>query len=390
MKSETVSIGSVCEKVYSGGTPKSTVSEYYIDGNIPWLNTKEISFNRIRNTERRITELGLKNSSAKWVYPPAVIIAMYGVTAGNVATSHIPLTTNQACCNLLLDRNKADYRFVYYYIQWKYKEISGLANGGAQQNLNARQIKDFPISLPNLQLQHEIADILWTIDDKIEINNAINNNLEEQIFSLYRETISTHDCSQIKLEDLCTFQEGYVNPPQGHAEYFDGSVKWLRAVDINESYIINTSRTLTQIGFDSAKKSALLFEPDTIAISKSGTIGRLGLIGDFMCGNRAVINIKPNDKALLTFLYAFLKSKQADFPELAVGSVQKNLYVSILEPLIVEMPSNEVLASLCKRINSNLDMIKRNCFENNTLIALRDTLLPRLMSGEIDISSIEI
>ena len=118
---------------------------------------------------------------------------------------------------------------------------------------------------------------------------------------MYRETISTHDCSQIKLGNLCTFQEGYV--------------------DINESYIINTSRTLTRKGFDSAKKSALLFEPDTIAISKSGTIGRLGLVGDFMRGNRAIINIKPNDKVLLTFLYAFLKSKQTDFPELAVGSV---------------------------------------------------------------------
>ena len=93
---------------------------------------------------------------------------------------------------------------------------------------------------------------------------------------------------------------------------------------------------------------------------------------------------------LLTFLYAFLKSKQTDFPELAVGSVQKNLYVSLLEPLIVKIPSNDTLASLCKKINGNLDMIKNNCFENDSLATLRDTLLPRLMSGEIDISNIEI
>ena len=244
--------------------------------------------------------------------------------------------------------------------------------------------------MPDLLTQRKVTALLGAIDDKIATNTAINKNLEETIFSLYRETISTHDCNQVKLGDLCTFQEGYVNPPQGHVEYFDGNVKWLRAVDVNESYIINTSRTLTQAGFDSAKKSALLFEPDTIAISKSGTIGRLGLIGDFMCGNRAVINIKPNDKALLTFLYAFLKSKQTDFPELAVGSVQKNLYVSLLEPLVVKLPSNAVLTSLCMRINCYLDMIKNNCFENNTLIVLRDTLLPRLMSGEIDVENVEV
>ncbi len=189
---------------------------------------------------------------------------------------------------------------------------------------------------------------------------------------------------------LCRFREGYVNPAQTHPEYFDGDVKWLRAVDINESFIIETSRTLTQTGFQSAKKSAFLFSPNTIAISKSGTIGRLGIVADYMCGNRAVINIAPNDVSLLPFIYAYLKSHQIEFPDLAVGSVQKNLYVSLLEPLIVRIPDSDTLSEFCNAGNAILETVCNNCQENIRLGQIRDTLLPKLMSGELDVSNIEL
>ena len=195
---------------------------------------------------------------------------------------------------------------------------------------------------------------------------------------------------KLNLAELCDFQEGYVNPAQTHPEYFDGEVKWLRAVDINESFIINTSRTLTKTGFESAKKSALLFEPNTIVISKSGTIGRLGIIADYMCGNRAVINIRPKSKEHLPLIYCYLKSRQSEFDDLAVGSVQKNLYISLLEPLIIPCPSDNEVGVFCSTANVMFSRIKNNCIENNNLIVLRDTLLPKLMNGEIDVSQVKI
>ena len=111
-----VKLSDVCFSAYSGGTPYRRNDEYYKNGLIPWLNTKEIIFNRIYKTENYITELGFKNSSAKWVPVNSVIIAMYGATAGRVAINKIPLTTNQACCNLIVDEKKADYRYIYYSI----------------------------------------------------------------------------------------------------------------------------------------------------------------------------------------------------------------------------------------------------------------------------------
>ena len=144
-----------------------------------------------------------------------------------------------------------------------------------------------------------------------------------------------------KLGEYCEFQEGYVNPSQKNPEYFDGDVKWIRAVDLNNGYVYNTSRTLSEKGFKSAGKSALLFEPNTIMISKSGTIGRLGIIKDYMCGNRATINIKPKSNADLGFIFFLLLTNQSMIADLAVGSVQRNLYISILENIEFDFPGLE-------------------------------------------------
>ena len=186
MEWKITNIGSLCDRVCSGGTPKSTNNAYY-NGNIPWLNTKEVNFNRIYDTEKNITQLGLENSSAKWISENSVIVAMYGATAGKVAITKIPITTNQACCNLSINSEIADYNFVYYFLCSKFYELSSLANGGAQQNLNAQIIKDFPIKIPvNLSDQKKIAGILSALDSKIENNNKINANLEAQAEALFK------------------------------------------------------------------------------------------------------------------------------------------------------------------------------------------------------------
>ena len=167
----------ICNRVCSGGTPSSRHDEYY-GGNIPWLNTKEVDFKPIYYTEKNITQEGLVNSSAKWIEKNSIVVAMYGATAGKTAITKIPLTTNQACCNLTINPDVADYRFVYYFLAYKFNELASLANGGAQQNLNAQIIKDFVIRLPEISLQKNIANILSALDDKIELNRKINSNLD--------------------------------------------------------------------------------------------------------------------------------------------------------------------------------------------------------------------
>lgn len=178
-----VKLGSLCTNVCSGGTPKSTNASYY-NGDIPWLNTKEVDFNYITSTEKTISQEGLDNSSAKFISAHCVIVAMYGATAGRCAINNIPLTTNQACCNLQINPELADYKFIYHFLRMNYSIIASLANGGAQQNLNAQIIKDYEIHLPDINTQKKIAAILGALDDKIELNNKINKNLEQQAEAL--------------------------------------------------------------------------------------------------------------------------------------------------------------------------------------------------------------
>ncbi|NMO71875.1 restriction endonuclease subunit S [Vibrio breoganii] len=178
----------------------------------------------------------------------------------------------------------------------------------------------------------------------------------------------TSNWATIRLDECASFQEGYVNPTQKKEHYFDGPVKWLRAVDLNNGSIRDTSRTLSEEGFKSAGKSALLFEPGTLAISKSGTIGRIGILEDYMCGNRAVINIKVNQDVCdnLYIFYVLLTSRKV-IETLAVGSVQKNLYTSALGSLELKLPPLPIQQAIAIQLSTLDKKIDLNAQTNQTL-----------------------
>lgn len=389
-------LGEITELVidYRGKTPKKLGGDWCKQG-YRALSAKNIKTGRIVQAEtiRYIDESLYRKWMKDEVQRGDILItseAPFGQIFFWDSDEKIVLSQRLFCVRI---KPEYDARFIYYYMTTPefQSELDGRATGTTVIGLRQPELMKCVIRCPEIQEQKVIAAILSSIDAKIIANEKVNDNLQQQLFSLYENMAMTSPClKEYTLSNLCDFQEGYVNPPQTHPEYFDGEVKWLRAVDINESFIIETSRTLTKAGFESAKKSALLFEPSTIAISKSGTIGRLGIIADYMCGNRAVINIAPHDTNMLAFIYCFLKSKQREFPDMAVGSVQKNLYVSLLEPLSVSVPDNESLTAFNAVGASILGMIHNNCVENKNLTNLRDTILPKLMSGAIDVSAVKL
>src|SRR5690554_6728849 len=132
---EWKSLDEISQKISSGGTPKTGVAEFY-DGDIPWLRTQEVDFGEIWDTGVKITEAGVKSSSAKWIPANCVIVAMYGATVGKIGINKIPMTTNQACANINLDEKIASYRYVFHFLSSKYKYIKSLG-AGSQTNINA-------------------------------------------------------------------------------------------------------------------------------------------------------------------------------------------------------------------------------------------------------------
>ena len=185
-------LGAISTKVSSGGTPSSGTAAYY-GGDIPWLRTQEVDFDVVTQTGVSITEEGLNNSSAKWIPVNCVIVAMYGATAAKVAVNAIPLTTNQACCNLQINENIAEYRYVFHWISNQYEKLKSLGEG-SQANLNAKKVKDFPIPVPSLQEQRRIVDILDKFDalvNDLSVGLPAELAARRQQYEYYRDKLLT-------------------------------------------------------------------------------------------------------------------------------------------------------------------------------------------------------
>lgn len=177
-------LGDIIKKSYSGGTPTAGNPEYYDGGSIPWLRTQEVKFGDIESVDVMITPAALKNSAAKWIPENCVIVAISGATAGRSAINKIPLTTNQHCCCLEVDPEKALYRYVFHWVSCNYENLKALGQG-ARGDLNSGIIKGFqiPIPFPNdparsLAEQQRIVSMLDKFD---ALSNSIAEGLPREI-----------------------------------------------------------------------------------------------------------------------------------------------------------------------------------------------------------------
>jgi len=400
-----IKIQHICSNICSGGTPKSTIAEYY-GGNIPWLNTKEINFCRIYGTEKTITDKGLNNSSAKWIPTDSVIVAMYGATAGKTAIAKIPLTTNQACCNLTIDSAKADYRFVYYALCNDYAYLASLANGGAQQNLNAQQIKEFEIPFPSLEEQKRIADILSSLDSKIELNRRINDNLEQQAQALFKSWFVDFEPfkdGKFVESELGMIPKGWRvgtlneignvvgggTPSKSKPEYYcsDG-IAWITPKDLSilkAKFIFNGEIDITELGYKNS--SAKIMPKGSILFSSRAPIGYIAIAQNDITTNQGFKSVIPK-KAGTAFIYLYLKENVDNIESQATGSTFKEASGSLMKAQKVVIPSGHIyddfenlLQPIFKK-QANLEIECRN------LSTIRNTLLPKLMSGKLKINNL--
>ena len=392
-------LGDICRKVCSGGTPSSKRSEYY-DGDIPWLNTKEINFNRIYKTEKCITEEGLKNSSAKWIEANSVIVAMYGATAGKSAITKIPLTTNQACCNLTINSDVADYRYVYYFLCHKFYKLASLANGGAQQNLNAQIIKDFSINLPSLTEQMRIADVLSSLDDKIEVNRRINENLEQQAQALFKSWFV--DFEPFENGEFVESELGMI--PKGWKlkriyEYVDV----IYGAPYKSSLFNDNKEGLPLIRIRDLKTNTPQFHtpeilPNTEYIEAGDIVA--GMDAEFTPyvwqGERGVLNqrcckFKGKYEGISNYYILFLVKPELEYVQsYKTGTTVSHLGKSDIDRFVFLTPPLDIVLAFSEIVNPMIKEVVNRAKESCRLAELRETLLPKLMSGELKVNELNI
>lgn len=406
---EYVKIGDICTKVCSGGTPSSGNPSYYEGGSIPWLNTNEVNFCRIYSTEKKITQLGYENSAAKYIDENSVIVAMYGVTAGKSAIAKIRLTTNQACCNLSIDGKKADYEYVYYYLKLQSETLNKLANGGAQQNLNSKIIKDFKIPLPPLAIQHRIASILSAYDSQIENNQRRIKLLEQMAENLYKEWFvrfrfpgyenaefeggMPKEWELERLEDFGIVLETGSRPKGGIDSSVETGVPSLGAEAINglAEFDYNSLKLVPQDYYDKMKRGKskgnhILVYKDGAYIGKV-TIFRNGFPFKEYSINEHVFFLNTKDCDYQNYLYFTLHQK-------AFFSLMKNLNRNAAQPGLSQQDMNGIKVfkptkDVVNTFNQYAEPIFNEVFslakEIRLLTHQRDLLLPRLMSGKLSI-----
>ena len=174
---EMVKLGDIATRVVTGVTPQASNSRYYQDGSNPWIRTQDVDFNRISAASEFVTDNAIDDLPLKWVKANSVIVAISGASAGRSAILGIDAVTNQHCCNLEIDSNRADYRYVYYSLAARYTELRGLGRG-ARGDLNVSIIKSFEIPVPSMEEQRRIADLLDHFDALV---NDISSDLPAEI-----------------------------------------------------------------------------------------------------------------------------------------------------------------------------------------------------------------
>jgi type I restriction enzyme S subunit len=196
----TRTLEAVCIRVTSGGTPSRSRHDFYVDGVWPWVKTQELQDRWIDQTDERITEEAVANSSAKVLPANTILLAMYGATVGQLGILRRPMACNQACCAMVVDPDRADFRFVFYQLRHSRSQLKSLATGAAQQNLSGALIRSLRLPFPPLPEQRAIASVLGALDDKIELNRRMCQTLEEMARALFKSWFVDFDPVRAKME----------------------------------------------------------------------------------------------------------------------------------------------------------------------------------------------
>lgn len=357
---EKIKLSAISNRITSGGTP-STKNPYFYGGEIPWLNTKEINFNRVTVTEKKITCEGLNNSSAKWIDVNSVVVAMYGATAGKVAINKIPLTTNQACCNLTINEEIADYEYVYYNLVNNYNELENLAVGAAQQNLNVSVIADFEVLLPSLQEQKAIASVLSSLDDKIVLLHRQNKTLEAMAETLFRQWFveeTKEEWEEGVLSDFLTVRYG-----KDHKNLLDGVVP-----------VIGSGGVMRYA-------DTFLCNKESVLIPRKGSLNNVMYLDEPFWTVDTMFFTEMKKENSAKFIYFFIK--EVDLASMNVGSAVPSMTTDLLNNMPLTIPPDALLEQFEDLIQPLFLKIKANRIQIRVLSTIRDTMLPKLMNGEV-------
>ena len=394
---EKVKVGDI-GKVITGKTPKTYNSEYY-GGNIPFLTpSDDMSVKYVRRTNKYITELGRLSVKNATLPANAICVSCIGSDLGKVVITTQETVTNQQINSIVVDTDKFDIDFVYYSML----ELGKVLNFHSKTStavpiVNKSSFSQYEIDCPKLNMQKRIGAILSSIDKKIEENNQINNNLLQQALAVYKAWFCDYVLSDGVLPEswhITTIDALSSLVTRGIAPKYDDSSN---QIVLNQKCIrdhtidVSLARRHLQkrINEKWISKGDLL-----INSTGTGTLGRVAQVWfdtNNMTVDSHVTIVRPKAPILQSYIGFWGFSHESEIEAQHTGSTgQTELPRDRVKALELLLPDEDTLIKFNGLVIPMTDIVVSNQKENARLSQLRDTLLPKLMSGEFDVSTIEI
>ena len=380
--------------IISGGTPKTSVKEFW-DGNIDWLAVADFnSSNRyVSSASKKITELGLNNSNTKMLEKGDLIISARG-TVGAIAQLTKPMAFNQSCFGLRGKKNKLDTDYLYYWLKNYVDVLLNKSQGSVFNTINLSTFDDIKIELPSIADQRKISNLLTLLDDKIEINNQINQELEAMAKTLYDYWFVQFDFPDQNGKPYKSSGGKMVYNPELKREIPEGwgvesvgnlldKVTKAEKIENNSIEFIGEIPVIDQsqkyiVGFTNNEK-ALLQPQDGHVIFGDHTRVVKYINFDYARGaDGTQVLISNNENISNVLLYHMIE----DFDLTNYGYAR---HFKFLKEKTVIVPDKEVSSKFETQANVIYEKLKNNIFENQELTQLRDWLLPMLMNGQVKV-----
>lgn len=378
--------------VVGGATPSTKKEENYDGGTIAWITPKDLagfSGRFISCGERNITEIGL-NSCSTQIMPKHTVLFSSRAPIGYIAIAANEVCTNQGFKSVIPNDNM-DYMFLYYLLKYNKENIESLGSGTTFKEVSGSIMRGIQIKVPeSLEEQKAIASILSVLDDKIEENAKINDNLQQQVQLLYEDFITTIAETPITISRVIDIRDGTHDSPK----------------PLEAGYPLATSKHLLPFGVDVISPNKISeydynkinerskVDTNDILLSMIGTVGMVSLIIEEKI-NFAIKNVglfkTSKCPQYIYYLLCYLKSKKTaqHIEKCLAGSTQKYISLTELRKMPIIIPNAVDISKFNDLVTPLFTLIIENVKENKALTAIRDSLLPKLMSGELAVSDID-
>ena len=395
-------------KVITGKTPRTSILENY-GGKIPFLTPSDnLSEKFSPTTSKTLTKIGLNEVKNCLLPSKSICVSCIGSDLGKVVLTKKPTVTNQQF-NSIVPNEENDADFIYYLMTVVGKHLNYLSKTStAVPIINKSTFANYEIEIPNIKEQKRIGEILSSLDDKIELNRRINDNLEQQAQALFKSWfVDFEPFKEGKFVDselgmipenwrVCSAETIFkINigktPPRKEQQWFtninNGNVKWISISDLgsNEIFIEDSKEYLTKEAI--SKFNIIVVPEDTILVSFKLTVGRVGISNCELTTNEAVARFYLPKSYFRE--YTYLSLKNYNYARLgSTSSIATAVNSKIIKNMKLLIPPVTIISEFSKRINPLFNAIRIYENEIRNLSKIRNTLLPKLMSGELKINDI--